>query len=77
MIQAILRNIPLDSYFDSLIQDCISVLTSISSVSLIFVNRSANKATHHLARSACFYADRLLYTSDLDLSICSVVENDC
>ena len=67
----------MDSYFGSVIMDCISLLNSLPSVSLLFVKRSANKAVHLLARSACSYADRFLAASDLDPSLIDVIKVDC
>lgn len=74
--QALRNNICMDSYFGSIISDCLSILQTLPSVYILLVRRSANKAAHLLAHLACSYADRILYTKDLDPSICIVLKND-
>ena len=76
VVQALRSTIRMDSYFGSIIADCLSILQSLPSVCILFVRRSANMAAHLLARFACSYADRTLYTRDMDPSICSILKND-
>lgn len=42
-----------NSYFDTIVSDCVELIKHFEDVLVIFAYRSANNAAHVLARAAC------------------------
>ncbi|KAM6568954.1 hypothetical protein CsatB_016939 [Cannabis sativa] len=57
VVQAINSSVHMPSQFGLLVEDCRSILLSLNNVVVSFVNRSANRAAHSLARESCFLSD--------------------
>ncbi|KAM6561714.1 hypothetical protein CsatA_030953 [Cannabis sativa] len=77
VIQAIRSNLPLLSYFGSVISDCKLLLEQIGDVSIYFIKRSANSVAHSFARASYFVADRTLLSNDVSTDLLHVIMNDC
>ena len=77
IVQVLRSKIPLDSYFGSMISDCLDVWKSLPFVDIIFVKRSANKTAHSLARFSCCIADRSFLDHDLDSGTIAALREDC
>lgn len=77
IVQSLRSATPLNSYFGSVITDCLNIWSQVPTVDIVFVKRSTNKAVHSLARSSCFIADRFLLYKDLDDVTKSALFQDC
>ncbi|XP_060965604.1 uncharacterized protein LOC133034522 [Cannabis sativa] len=77
VVQAIRSNLPLLSYFGSIISDCKELLKQLCGVSVNFVKRSANSVAHSFARASYFIADRTLSSNDVSTELLHVIMNDC
>ncbi|XP_065851311.1 receptor kinase-like protein Xa21 [Euphorbia lathyris] len=62
VVQAIHSKVPNLSYFSDVIQDCLSILQDLNSVSILFIKRSANLAVHSLAKAVRFRSDWDVWT---------------
>ena len=78
VIQAIRSQTPLASYFGRIIQDCRSLLSSLSNhfISLQFVKRSANTVAHHIAKSTCIISNHSFSGNDIPADVNSVLLQD-
>ena len=77
VVQALRSASCMDSYFGSIISECLALWKSLPHVDIIFVRRSANKAVHSLARASCVLADRHFLYSELDSSTIDALIQDC
>ena len=66
----------LTSQFGDIISECRHLLTSLQNVSLRFVKRSANLATHAIARAYCSSDDRVFFSGDFPPYISDVLLHD-
>ncbi|XP_060964189.1 uncharacterized protein LOC133033466 [Cannabis sativa] len=77
VVQAIRSDLPLLSYFGSIVSDCKMFLEQLRGVSVIFIRRSANRVAHALARASYFVADRTLLSNEVSTDLLLVIMNDC
>ncbi|XP_060959224.1 uncharacterized protein LOC115699974 [Cannabis sativa] len=77
VVQAIQSNLPLLSYFGSIISNCKELLKQLCGVSVNFIKRSANSVAHSFARASYFIADRTLSSNDVSTELLHVIMNDC
>ncbi|KAM6598685.1 hypothetical protein CsatA_018294 [Cannabis sativa] len=75
-VQAIQSSIHMPSQFGLLVEDCRLILSSLNNVQVSFVNRSANKAAHSIARGSCFSSDRIYLESNAPSSLRNIVIAD-
>ena len=66
----------MNSYFGAIIHDCKSLWTTLPTVEILFVHRSANFLAHFLAKK-CSSADYVLYKDDLSSDCVAVLQADC
>uniref|UniRef100_A0A803P6E4 RNase H type-1 domain-containing protein n=1 Tax=Cannabis sativa TaxID=3483 RepID=A0A803P6E4_CANSA len=58
LVNAIQNKVTMYSPFGLIVDDCVSLMNDLRSVSLNFVKQSENKAANFLARNACLYSGR-------------------
>ncbi|KAM6545503.1 hypothetical protein CsatB_026239 [Cannabis sativa] len=75
-IQGINSNLQLPSAFGLLVRDCKKLISELGNISIKFVKRSANKAAHYLARSACYFPVRIFSHNSSPLELLSIVMAD-
>ncbi|XP_030478649.2 uncharacterized protein LOC115695716 [Cannabis sativa] len=65
------------SAFGPVVEDCKTLLHSMSNVSLVFVKRSANCAAHYVARHSVYLAERMFSINSVFLDLLSILMSDC
>ncbi|XP_030487638.2 uncharacterized protein LOC115704575 [Cannabis sativa] len=75
-VQALHSSASLPSAFGLLILDCQQLLAKLHNVKIYFVKRSANRATHFLARSSCFSSVRVFYDYNSPSELVEIVKNN-
>uniref|UniRef100_A0A803QRJ3 RNase H type-1 domain-containing protein n=1 Tax=Cannabis sativa TaxID=3483 RepID=A0A803QRJ3_CANSA len=65
------------SAFGLVVEDCKTLLHSMSNVSLVFVKRSANCATHYVVRHSVSLAERMFSINSVPLDLMSILTSDC
>uniref|UniRef100_A0A803PNG6 RNase H type-1 domain-containing protein n=1 Tax=Cannabis sativa TaxID=3483 RepID=A0A803PNG6_CANSA len=77
VVQAVLGSVLMPSQFGYLVQDCRSLLSSLNSVSLNFVKRSANRAAHCVARASCLSPNRIFNEHNAPSELLAIVDAEC
>ena len=77
VVQALRSNISMASYFGCVIDDCKRLWKDLNLVSIYFVKRSANEATHALAKASSSIVERTFLRDDLPSRVLDVILEDC
>uniref|UniRef100_A0A803PRY9 RNase H type-1 domain-containing protein n=1 Tax=Cannabis sativa TaxID=3483 RepID=A0A803PRY9_CANSA len=75
-VQAISSGVNMPSSFGLLVEECRQVLCDLVFTNIQFVRRSANKAAHFLACSACSLSDRVFYSNNCPSELLRIVLAD-
>ncbi|XP_060974717.1 uncharacterized protein LOC115696753 [Cannabis sativa] len=75
-VQGISSTAQMPSTFGMVAWDCKRLLSELTSISLKFVKRTANKAAHFLARSACYSPVRIFSHDNSPYELLSIVMAD-
>ncbi|KAM6547177.1 hypothetical protein CsatB_018853 [Cannabis sativa] len=73
VVQGISSTAQMPSTFGMVAWDCKKLLSELTSISLKFVKRTANKAAHFLARSACYFPVRIFSHDNSPYELLSIV----
>uniref|UniRef100_A0A803P924 Reverse transcriptase domain-containing protein n=1 Tax=Cannabis sativa TaxID=3483 RepID=A0A803P924_CANSA len=65
------------SAFGLVVEDCKTLLHSMSNVSLVFVKRFANCDAHYVARHSVSLAERMFSINNVPLDLMSILMSDC
>ncbi|KAM6550234.1 hypothetical protein CsatB_000042 [Cannabis sativa] len=76
-VQAIHSTQLMTSMFGLVVNDCRNILSSLSDVSLRFVRRSANHATHFVTRHARSLTGRRILGSSIPLDLQTILYSEC
>ena len=77
VVQSLRSKIFPDSYYGAIIGDCLEIWSSLLSVDILYVMRSANLGAHTLARASSFIADRSLQMDELSSDLLCILQKDC
>lgn len=77
VVQCLRSNLPMLSYFGSVISECKDLLKELPNVAVFFIRRSANSVAHYLARASYYVADRVISGEDISPECLHVILNDC
>ncbi|XP_060965704.1 uncharacterized protein LOC133034606 [Cannabis sativa] len=77
VVQAINSSILMPSQFRLLARDCHEMLSSFTSVYLIFVKRSANKAAYCVTRGSCYLSDCEYSEHDAHSALKNIISSEC
>ncbi|KAM6554313.1 hypothetical protein CsatB_015075 [Cannabis sativa] len=75
-IQVLHSLVDMPSIFGYIVQECKLLLSSFNNVNVYHIKRSANKATHYLARGSCYWFDRSFTESTIPTTLQSFVIAD-
>uniref|UniRef100_A0A803PBV4 Reverse transcriptase domain-containing protein n=1 Tax=Cannabis sativa TaxID=3483 RepID=A0A803PBV4_CANSA len=75
-VQAVRSSIDMKSVFGLLVEDCRCLFQAMPNASLCFVNRSASRVAHYVARQSRFYADRRMLSSNVSVIMQNLLYQD-
>ncbi|XP_060969468.1 uncharacterized protein LOC133036755 [Cannabis sativa] len=74
VVQAINSSVHMPSQFGLLVEDCRTILSTLNNVLVSFVNRSANKAAHCVAKASYLSSDRMFNELNAPSFLCDIVQ---
>ncbi|KAM6576060.1 hypothetical protein CsatB_027897 [Cannabis sativa] len=74
VVQAINSSVHMPSQFGLLVEDCRTIVASLNNVLISYVNRSANRAAHCVARASYLSSGCIFNELNAPLSLCDIVK---
>ncbi|XP_060964982.1 uncharacterized protein LOC133033953 [Cannabis sativa] len=76
VVQAINSSVHMPSQFGLLVEDCRTIVASLNNVLISYVNRSANRAAHCVARVSYLSSGCTFNELNAPLSLCDIIKAD-